>query len=73
MPFYPLPLSIRVGSWYKTTESHYKYVLIPIVSIVLFFTFPLDIISLPFRWIYHRYIHLCDVDDDEMEWSIYSN
>jgi hypothetical protein len=69
MSFHPLPMSVRIGSFYVRVSQPIKIIITPFFSIVITSIFCLEIILLPFRWLCHE---ICNIysDMDESEWAI---
>ena len=68
MPFYPLPLSYKVGSCYNNLEGTVKIISTPIIGVSIGICFFVDIISLPIRWTCHEFINIYS-DLDESVWE----
>ena len=72
MPFHPLPISVRIGSFYSEISQPIKIITAPFFSIVITSTFFIEILILPFRWLWHELNNIYS-DMDESEWTINNN
>ena len=69
MPFSPLSISVRIGSFYSELSLPIKIFFIPFCSVLITFTFCIEIVILPFRWLCHEIRNIYS-DMDESVWTI---
>ena len=59
MPFHPLPISVRIGSFYSELSQPIKIITMPFFCIFITSTFFIESIMLPFRWLLYEMRRIC--------------